>query len=861
MAERGGRSRRAFGLGLPQKGSRVFRSSRRANSSLCALILAALGCGGDAGAGGPTKPSAGKPGAPSAPTGDSPTNPAADGGMASADAPLKTDPCFNAEQSFAWELYGSVFSRCIGCHNQFGLARQVGVQLRLSFPGEPDFASRNVAILGTYAATTVDVNGEATPILVAKPTQGIAHVGGEVIKPDGPEARLLASFVDKLQHPPSCKQAPPDEAALALAGLTLASPKETFGRAKFALTGSVATPEELDAMGDDERALDEQLDTLLGSDAFLGRVQDMYNDWLLTDAYSSIVRGDDLFPQLRDYSARNYYQPPCTPERTFRCCDSTMEACCAQSEPDTSICNETANDRAVDAVAREPLALLRHVVKNDLPLTELVTADYGMVNPYSATIYGVMPAQRAALFNTDPNDDADEWKPLQRTATAQNGLRIAGDGAYPHAGVLSMPVTLVRYPSSTSNQQRTRGARLILERMLAIPVMKLADFSTAKLPPDADLELATQEYAACTVCHAAIDPIAGNFRNFGSTGQYRTSTRSKLADHLPTPEFLGQTLPAGADPLRWLASQVAQHERFGLGVMMPALSDLIGADILTPPNDVSAPDYRARYLAFRLQQLEIQRLRREFVGPSGLRLKPLIKAIVKGPFFRAVGSQASDETVREGLALAGVGMGALLTPEQLANKIESVSGISYRSGMMATGRDLLRSFRDYRLMFGGTDWDATPQRYREPNAMAVRIAMRMGNELACAAVPQDFSFIDPAQRRLFKTVDLTTTPESGGEQQIRDEIRRLHRLVLNEDPPATELDATYKLWSDSHAAGGGTRQSTRSNRCRATTSFTAEATPYPTDAHRVVDQDPNNTLRPWIAVLAYLLADGRFFLQ
>ncbi|HKU43485.1 MAG TPA: hypothetical protein VJR89_35225, partial [Polyangiales bacterium] len=355
------------------------------------------------------------------------------------------------------------------------------------------------------------------------------------------------------------------------------------------------------------------------------------------------------------------------------------------------------------------------------------------------------------------------------------------------------------------------------------------------------------------------------------SGQYRASTRTKLAEHLPEPEFLGQKMPMGADPLRWLASQVAQHERFGLGVLAPVLADLIGTEVLTAPSDLSAEDYRARYLAFRIQQIELQRLRKEFTGPAGLRLKPLVKAIVKGPFFRAVGSNASDEVVREGLALAGVGSGALLTPEQLARKVEQVSGITYRSGMSGTGRDMLRSFRDYRLMFGGTDWDTTPQRYREPNAMSVRIAMRMGNELACAAVPQDFSIVDAAQRKLFRNVDLNTTPESGGEAAIRAEIKRLHRLVLGEeladgDP---ELQATYQLWQQSHdalrtAATSGSRNNpaTRSRvACKATASFDAAQTPYPNDTHRVVDQDTNNTLRPWIAVLAYLLSDGRFFLQ
>lgn len=841
---------------------------------LALSLCAGLGCGGSPASPGEQRvsdsagPNAeGIPDDPSTPEDESKQPPPAAG------APTKTDPCFTAEQSFAWELYGSVFSRCIGCHNGFGLARQVGVALKLTFPGEPDFAAKNVALLSSYASRTVDVNGEQVPLLLAKPTARTAHIGGEVLSPNGPEAKLLASFVQKLKTPAQCKETPADAAEVALSGLTLASPRQTYVRAKFLLAGEVATPEELDGLDDDERMLDAQLDKLMAGDGFLARAQEMFADWLLTDAYSSLVRGDDLFPQLRDYPQRSYFQPLCTPERNFRCCDATTNVCCASVEADAAKCGDVVNDRAIDAVAHEPLELLKYVVKHDLPLTELVTANYTLVNPYSAMVYGVSASQRAAMFDEDEANDATEFKPIQLSPTPQNNLRISG-GGYPHAGILSMPVMLVRYPSSASNQQRTRGARLVLERFLQVPVMKLSDFSTAKLPPDADLELATQQYAACTVCHAAIDPIAGHFRNFGASGQYRSSARTRLADHLPEPEFLGQKLPMGEEPLRWLAAQIAQHERFSLGVLTPVFADLLGTEVLTAPSDLSATDYAPRYLAFRMQQIELQRLRRELAGPAALRLQPLVKAIVKGPFFRAIAAATSDEVVKEGLALAGVGVGALLTPEQLARKVERVSGLTFRTGMQATGRDALRSFRDYRLMFGGTDWDTTPARYREPNAMSVRIAMRMGNELACVAVPQDFAIIDPSQRRLFRNVDLTTTPESGGEALLRAEVRRLHRLVLGEDVSEAdpEVEATYQLWLKAHDAlrAGNTSTSMRArtgmaaranNRCRASASFDAAQTPYPTATHRVVDQDPDATLRPWIAVLSYLLSDGRFFLQ
>jgi hypothetical protein len=791
----------------------------------------------------------------------------------------ETALCTTPEQSFSWELYGPVFSRCIGCHNEFGLARQKMLALKLTFPGEPDFAEQNVRVLTEYAVTPVTTPEGEMPILLAKPTGRIEHVGGEVLPKDSNEAALLKSFVEKLANPPTCTRTPEDIAAAALGKLELASPKATFARAKFLLTGELATPEEMDTLPDTEEMLSQKLDEMMQTEAFLVRAQEMYGDSLLTDAYSTLVRGDELLNQLRDYPRNSYYLPLCTPDDNNNCCDSATETCCAAVAADPASCTEALNDLAIDAVAREPLELVRHIVRHDLPMTELVTANYALVNPFSATIYGVPDAMRPSLFDADPANDANEFKVLPVTATAQNALRTSADGsgAYPHVGILTMPSSLVRYPSSSSNQQRTRGARLVLERLLAIPVMKLSDFSTAKLPNDADLELATQEYPACTVCHAAIDPIAGHFKNFGPAGEYRPGGNNggnrQNQTHLPPASFLDAVQPTTdtREPLRWLAEQVSRHDRYALGVLMPVLADLIGTQILTPPTDTSGEEYQARYVAYRMQQLEIQRLRRQFAGPFGLRLKPLVKAIVTGPFFRAIGTTETDETARRALAIAGVGPGTLLTPEQLARKIESATGLTYRSGRDAAGRDLFRSFRDYRLMFGGTDWDATPERYREPNAMSVRIALRMGNEVSCVAVSQDLSIKDPAARRLFRGVTLTTTPEAGGEVAIRTEIRRLHRWLLNEELPDghAELEATYQLWVAARATATGTSTGTggRSGgggggfRCGATASFTAAKTPYPDDTHDAISSDPDGTVRAWMAVTSYLLADGRFFLQ
>ena len=63
------------------------------------------------------------------------------------------------------------------------------------------------------------------------------------------------------------------------------------------------------------------------------------------------------------------------------------------------------------------------------------------------------------------------------------------------------------------------------------------------------------------------------------------------------------------------------------------------------------------------------------------------------------------------------------------------------------------------------------------------------------------------------------------------------------------------------ASGGRGGSANNSFRCGATASFTAAKTPYPDDTHDAISSDPNGTVRAWMAVTSYLLADGRFFLQ
>ena len=43
-----------------------------------------------------------------------------------------------------------------------------------------------------------------------------------------------------------------------------------------------------------------------------------------------------------------------------------------------------------EALLGEPMKLIEHIVRNDLPFTEIVTADYIMVSPFSAARWMIL---------------------------------------------------------------------------------------------------------------------------------------------------------------------------------------------------------------------------------------------------------------------------------------------------------------------------------------------------------------------------------------------------------------------------------------------------------------------------------------
>lgn len=777
---------------------------------------------------------------------------------------VEFEGCRTPAQAFEQELYPKVFSRCQGCHNELGLARERGLEYVLPFPGVDDWAQRSVDVIASMA-TQIELLPDGTTELsriVAKPMLLLeeGHEGGEVIKPDTEEERLLKGFANLLNAPDACAGVEP-RADEALSRVTLLSPRETFARAKLALTGAVATPEELAAMPDTEEALDAELDALMATAEFEARIVEMYADWFLTDRFTRQFGQRRVLNRNNQFTRRFFYATEGTGNQQ---CDPTTDACCSEFFDATYCAGK--EDALIGTLAREPLEIIKRMVREDRPISEAITLDHTFVTPLSATFYGFTDAQRAALFDANLANDATETAAAQLAKTPLNTL---GGGPaiapYPHAGLLTTHAVLARWSTTTSNKNRGRAQSLIMRRLMNVDVMKFAEFSTAELDPGASLDLATQSEIACTVCHSAVDRLAGLFQHFNGNGQYRVNPAQPLLENMPEFGFLGTPLPDADDPIRFAATSVVQHERFPLAMLVPLLTGLTGFSELDSALDPLDPDVEEKALALEIQREVMADLRARFVA-HGLRVRPLIKDIIQHEVFRAQGIQGGGGTLTElergALERAGIGRGAMITPEQLDRKLQSIFGFAWRQNRSPTGTNLLDSINQYRILFGGLNYESIATRFRDPSPVLARIVERMGNEMACLSVAQDFAITDASERRLFKNVTITDDDPA----LVRTELARLHKLLLEEEAATEELDASVAVFTDALAAGraliaAGDSDDQLTSDCDATQSFEATPVPYPTTGRVVVRDDPDYVVRAWMVTISYLLSDPRFFTE
>jgi hypothetical protein len=704
---------------------------------------------------------------------------------------------------------------CVKCHTPDGIAVvEKGAKFVLQPPGYPGFIDANLKMLDEIAR--IDVDG--TPLLLVKPSGGNNHGGGEVIPHGGEEYAALQTLVDKLKNPPDCGQIDTQS----VVGVKMLSPAETFRKAAIHLVGRLPTAAEAESVVSEE-TLDLALDGLLKEDAFLERVREMFNDSILTDRFDRYGDGlyiinDEDFPAVVDIRDGNGY-------------DGYQQRMTARS------------------LAREPLNLVAYVVKNDKPITEILTAPYVVVNPFTGPVYGVTGF-------IDPYNE-NEFK--EAALTAYDGTPI------PHAGVITTAAFLNRWPTTPTNRSRGR-ARQVFKSFLAFNVLKISE-----RPVDASkitaVDNATQNEIYCSVCHNVIDPIAGQFRGWSENGDYtKFYMDAEWHNDMVPAGFGGDQMPPDFynSGLQWGTKEMVKDPRFAIAMVHIVYTGITGREPLSyPTGDSETQLFKDQLIAWDAQDAFFTETAAT-LAESDFNLKSVIKAVIESPFYRAYGAANASAA-----QLTDLGSGRLLTPEMMNRKIRAITGV-YWGDVDADGSHYDRlnkeTYQNYFTLYGGMDSDSVLKHLDQPNGTVAAVSNRMANEMSCGLTAWDFTRTAD-KRRFFPLVDRTIVPESSGNEVpasvslIKQNIAYLHHLFLGEQLKEgdAEVERTYQLfydtWKELEAAGAAGGEDGLPWWC--TGQWDPSTGLELPEEVRIYD-DPDKTIRAWQAVLAYLMMDYKF---
>jgi hypothetical protein len=677
---------------------------------------------------------------------------------------------------------------CNGCHTG---PTPLSTPNGFEFSNTPPEAT-DLEIFRTVA--NIDSGGQS--LVLVKARGGAGHAGGDRF-PDGDNDADFVTFSAFVARARNCSS---DAGSGNTAKVILGSGYEQLHKITSALASRTPTQAEANlviAAGTDQSAIDATLDSILNGlmtePAFFDRVREMYNDLLLTnkDADDRGNIGDNF--DLDAFANRDYYA------------DNFSGAARSDLYEATNY-----------GFARAPLELLAYVIANDRPFTEILTADYVMVNPYSAVILGVDAGDANFPFSSDQNmgnHSIDDFRPVT-TVRQSDGTLV------PIAGILSTHAFLARYPSTNTNVNRKR-ARFVFEYFLGIDIEDLASRDGLDLNNVVG-DVPTYEDPQCTACHDVMDPVAGLFTMRDNDGEYDNGNRYQ---HTRTTNGVPRMVPAGysmdpgdvlpsddeAQPLKFLVQRLAADERFADKTVRTVFGGLTRIEP-TAASTIAA----------------INNLKNDFIA-SGFDFKELVKDVVLSDFFRAANLDAAENPN----GYVDVGAGRLLTSEELDRKITAIAGGNYNWRGPNSGSGLLGR---HHLLYGGMDSDDVTVRTTSPTSLMDGIQERIANQVACERVADDLY----NGGTLFPFVDETVTPDNGGEPALRDNLVFLHRHLLGEDltNDDAEIDTSYQLFLDARALGDTNIPA----RCRGGGG----------------SSDTNGTVLPWMAVVTYLMTDYRF---
>lgn len=738
-------------------------------------------------------------------------------------------PNRNLDQFFVNEVWTKVGAPlCVQCHIKGGEAEES--KFLLQDPRKAQGHAQEAALRhnrDAFLRLGATKHQDQSRLLV-KASGGLDHGGGEVLKPDSRGRQVLTEFVRRMNAPMTSPPVVVDEKNLPpfFAGVTMLPPKQLLRRVTLSLGGRLPTDGELALVAEKGLAgLPSVLDALMKEDAFYDRLREGFNDIFLTvgidDPIASVLSYEH-FEKSRLWTQKHDLNHIADPKERQQ----------ARYKLDADYRK---------ALLGEPMKLIEHIVRNDHPFTEIVTADYIMVTPYTSRGYGIYDEVKTKFKNVD---DPFEYIPVKLKALkgrSRSTDQESATGFYPHAGLLGNFQYLRRYPTTETNRNRLR-ARMYYQHFLGVDVLELAARVSDAAAVSEKYKVPTMQASECVVCHKTLDPVAGLFQDYYAFEGVYGRRKGGWYDDMFAAGLEGETMPADQRwrALQWLGERTAKDPRFAVAMVEHVYYLLTGRKVLLPPKDLEDPLYPGKRRAYAEQRKRIEAIAEQF-AKRGFNLKGVFKDWIVSDFYRADGLATALNTPQRQAELEDIGIVRMLAPEQLERKVGAVFG--ERWGKL---RDQLA------ILYGGIDSEEVTERATDPSGAMGAIQRIAANEIACKHTLRDFAK-PPAERRLFPGIEPGVLPGSSAETDatIRRAIVHLHGLILGRDDAidSKEVSRTYDLFAgivaDAKQQKGLDKREMYS--CRS-------QVPNAPD-------DPQYTIRAWRAVVTYLLRRPEFLYE
>lgn len=728
-----------------------------------------------------------------------------------------------------WAKVGAV--KCLTCHRKGGDAEES--KFILLDPRKAVGAARDEAMRHNRAAFArmagIKVKDQSRILL--KVVGELDHGGFDVLKPDSAGYRILATFARRVNDPrPGGASAAIDpKAPPFFDGVVMLDDRRLLRRVTLSLAGRLPTDAELAAVSKDGlKAMPAILDAVMKEDAFYDRLREGFNDIFLLVGLGGASETEVLAYEHFDKS-RLWYQK--------------FDLSRIKDEKERQQAKYKLVNDYRKALLGEPMKLIEHIVRNDRPFTEIVTADYIMVSPYTARGYGVFEQLKGQFKNPE---DPFEYIPVRLKALTGRGKQNNQDSAtgfYPHAGLLSVFQYLARYPTTETNRNRLRS-RMYYQHFLGVDVLELAARVSDAAAVTAKFKNPTMEASECVVCHKTLDPVAGLFQDYwrfdANFALYGKRKGGWFTDMFAA-GFEGEKLPAAERwrALQWLGEHTAKDPRFAVAMTEHVYYILTGRKVLLPPKDLDDPLYSAHQRAYLQQRQLVEAIAARF-AKTGFNLKGVFKDWIVSDFYRADGLATAAKDPCRRAELDDVGLMRMLAPEQVERKITAVFGQKWGrlQGEMAA-------------LYGGIDSQEVTERATDPSGAMGAIQRILSNDVACRNVARDFAR-PTAERRLFPGIEPNVVPgaSTAGDAAIRKAIVHLHARILGryDAPNSPEVERTFKLFAAivTDAAGQKGLEKRENYSCR---------------QGGAVTDDPQYTIRAWRGVVTYLLRRPEFLYE